>query len=98
MSINRKKYDVEFRREAVRLASDSDTTGRAVERDLGLYQGAISHWKKEFEQDPDNAFPGNGRMKPEQAEISRLNKELRKVKRERDILKKATAYFSKDAI
>ena len=98
MGSRRKKYDREFRIEAIRLASETGSTNTSVERDLGLYQGAISHWKKEFREDPDHAFPGGGKMKPEQEEIRRLRKELERTKRERDILKKAAAYFSMDSI
>ena len=47
-------------------------------------------------EDPAHAFPGAGQMKPEQAEIAQLKKEIRKLKAERDILKKAAAYFAKD--
>lgn len=98
MGTRRKKYDREFRLEAIRLASDPNTTAGVVERDLGLYQGAISHWKKEFKDNPVNAFPGQGRLKPEQEEIRCLRRELERTKRERDILKKAAAYFSMDSI
>jgi len=47
--------------------------------------------------DPQQAFPGQGRMKPEQVEIARLRREVLKLKAERDILKKATAYFAKES-
>jgi len=98
MSLLRKKYEPEFIREAVRLASEPGTTARSIEQDLGLYPGAISHWKRELAKDPLKAFPGKGRMKPEQEEIRRLRRELERTKRERDILKKAAAYFSMDTI
>ena len=49
-------------------------------------------------QDPRDAFPGNGVMKPEQAELERLRKEVAKLKMERDILKKAAAYFAKESM
>ncbi len=48
MGSRRKKYDREFRLEAIHPASDPNTTAGAVERDLVLYQGAISHWKKKY--------------------------------------------------
>jgi transposase len=58
----------------------------------------IRAWVKEFGEDPQQAFPGKGVMKPEQAEIERLKKEVAKLKMERDILKKAAAYFAKDSL
>jgi len=94
----RKVYSAEFRREAVRLAAEPDNKAREVERDLGLYQGAISRWKRELERDSHHAFPGKGHMKPLEEENRRLRRELERTQRERDILKKAAAYFSMDAV
>lgn len=62
MGMKRRKYDLEFRKEAVRLASKPDVTATKVERNLGLYQGAIGKWRQELETDPVNSFPGNGKM------------------------------------
>jgi transposase len=61
-------------------------------RDLGIHLNLLQRWIKAFEQDPAQAFPGQGQMKPEQAEIDRL----KKVTAERDILKKALGYFAKE--
>jgi transposase len=95
---SRKEYDGAFKREAVRLASEPGVRDRAVEKDLGLYQGAIRHWRSELEADPQQAFPGVGRLKPQDEEVRQLRRELERTKRERDILKKAAAYFSMDAV
>ena len=58
----------------------------------------LRKWVRELTADPQQAFPGNGVMKPEQAEIDRLRKEVAKLKMERDILKKAAAYFAKESM
>jgi hypothetical protein len=50
-----------------------------------------------FEADPQHSFPGHGQMKPEQLEIAQLKREVTKLKAERDILKKAAAYFAKES-
>jgi transposase len=52
---------------------------------------------KEFGADPKQGFPGHGQMKPEQLEIDRLRREVAKLKAERDILKKAAAYFARES-
>ena len=96
MSIKRKRYDAEFKREAVRLAEESDKGDSAIERDLGLYQGAIGTWRRALQQDFKDAFPGTGHMKPAEEEIRRLRRELEDVRQERDILKKAVAIFSRN--
>ena len=54
-------------------------------------------WVKRFADDPQHAFPGQGQMKPEQLEIAQLKREVTKLKAERDILKKAAAYFAKES-
>ena len=63
-SNSKRQYDAEFKKEAVRLADTSGKTNRQIERDLGLYQGAIGRWRKELEADPMDAFPGTGHQKP----------------------------------
>ena len=62
-----------------------------------MHQSHLRSWVKAFADDPAQAFPGQGQMKPEQLEIARLKRELTKLKAERDILKKAAAYFSKES-
>ena len=57
----------------------------------------LRKWVRQFADDPQHAFPGHGQMKPEQLEIERLRKEVAKLKAERDILKKAAAFFAREA-
>jgi transposase len=57
----------------------------------------LRKWIRELGPDPLHAFPGHGQMKPEQLEIERLRREVTKLKAERDILKKAAAFFAKEA-
>jgi transposase len=52
---------------------------------------------KQLADDPQHAFPGHGQMKPEQSEIAQLKREVARLKAERDILKKAAAYFAKES-
>ncbi len=67
-------------------------------RDLDVHENVLRKWVKDFGADPAQAFPGQGQMKPEQFEIERLRREVVKLKAERDILKKATAFFAREAI
>ncbi len=66
--------------------------------DLDVNHNMLRRWLKEFDADPNDAFPGLGQMKPEQLEIDGLRKEVARLKAWRDILKKAAAYFARDAI
>ena len=90
-----KRFDKEFKIEAVLLASEPGNTQSKIERDLGISQGIISRWKRELRKDGDQAFPGKGRLNPDD-ETRRLKRENERLRRERDILKKAVAIFSED--
>jgi len=91
-----KRYDKEFKIEAVRLASEPGNTQAQVQRELGIGQGVISRWKRELKADSEHAFPGKGHLKPQDEELHRLKRENERLRRERDILKKAVAIFSED--
>jgi transposase len=65
---------------------------------LEVHPNVLRKWAREMSVDPAQAFPGHGQMKPEQLEIERLKREVAKLKAERDILKKAAAFFARDAI
>ena len=91
-----KRYDKEFKIEAVRLASEPGNSQAGIERDLGIGQGVISRWKRELFKNGEQAFPGKGRLKPYDEDLRRLKRENERLRRERDILKKAVAIFSKD--
>jgi transposase len=67
-------------------------------RDLGVHQTVLRDWVKSFGNDPAQAFPGHGRQNPEAAKNARLKREVTRLKAERDILKKAAAYFAKESM
>ena len=98
MSVQRRNFPDSFKREAVDRVANSDLSVGSVARELGLHETVLRRWVREQTTDPQQAFPGNGVMKPEQAEIERLRKEVSKLKMERDILKKAAAYFAKESM
>lgn len=94
----RRQFSREFKVEAVKLVKERGVSIAQAARDLEVHQTMVRAWIRELATDPQEAFPGKGVMKPEQAEIERLRKEVAKLKMERDILKKAAAYFAKDSL
>jgi len=96
--MQRKKFSREFKLEAVNLVKERGVSISQAARDLEINHNMLRRWVKEFGADPTHAFPGLGQMKPEQLEIDRLRKEVAKLRAERDILKKAAAYFAKEVI
>ena len=92
----RKTYTREFKTEAVRLITEKGYSIAEASRNLGVEYSVMRRWKQQLSGDPDNAFPGKGRLKAPDEEMRRLKRELDRVKEERDILKKALAYFAED--
>lgn len=91
----RKTYDKEFKLDAVRLIVEEGRSVASVARDLGVNENSLHHWKKKYAEDGKEAFPGHGKLKPEDEELRRLKRELQIAREERDILKKAIAFFAK---
>ena len=96
--MERRKFTREFKLEAVRLIKERCVSYAQASQDLGVHTSQLRDWVKKFADDPQHAFPGQGQMKPEQLEIERLRREVHKLKTERDILKKAAAYFAREAL
>lgn len=67
-------------------------------KDLNIHENVLRKWVRELRDEPQEVFPGNGKQKAHDAEIARLRKEVAKRKTERDILKKAAAYFAKESM
>ena len=84
--MERRKFTREFKLEAVRLIKDRGVSYTQASTDLGVHQSQLRDWVKRFAEDPQQAFPGQGQMKPEQLEIARLKREVTKLRAERDIL------------
>ena len=85
----------EFKRDSVDLVVNKGMSSSNVGHDLGVHPNLIHVWRRRHFDDGDDAFVGKGNLKPEDAKLKQLQKELAEVKEERDILKKALAVFSK---
>ncbi len=94
MGKSRRKHSREFKLEAVKQVVDHGRPVSEVADALGINRNLLTRWKCQFEQDGDVAFPGHGRQTEAEAEIKRLKRELSIARQERDILKKAAAYFA----
>lgn len=91
----RRRYDRDFKLEAVRLSYESGRSVAGVARDLGISENVLHVWRAKLKQDGESVFPGKGHQSPEQEELRRLRRQLAEVTEERDILKKALAVFSR---
>jgi transposase len=97
MTKKRRKFGREFKQEAVALVVDQGYSNAEAGRSLGIRGNLIGRWKRQLEVEQGNAFPGHGKVTPEQQRICELEEENRRLRMEKDILKKATAFFAKES-
>lgn len=90
-----KRFSPEFKREALRRASEDEVTDKQICTELGISTRQLRRWRDEFRLLGADAFPGVGHSRDE--ELTRLKRELAKVKQERDFLKEAAAYFARES-
>ena len=90
----RRQFDRAFKLEAVKLSAREGRTVAEVARDLGVNENVLRRWRSELSQGGGEAFRGHGQRTTDAEELWRAQRELRKVTEERDILKKALAYFA----
>jgi len=90
----RKAYAPEFKLQAVTMITDQKLSVAEVARRLGVGEGLLHAWKKVVAKKGGGAFPGSGHLTPQEEEIRKLRAEVKRLEAERDILKKATAFFA----
>jgi transposase len=91
----RQRYSAEFKAEAVRMVRESGQAVSTMAKQMGIPPGTLAHWvDKDAERSARPAVDGEST----QAELARLRKEVAELRMERDILKKATAYFAKESL
>jgi transposase len=91
----RRKFTKEFKVEAVRLLGQPGMTVSKAAADLGVPENTLYRWRRELAEDGADAFRGQGRLRSDQEELARLRRENAELRMEREILKKATAFFAK---
>jgi transposase len=92
----RRKFDKSFKQEAAQLALRRERPLRSVAEGLGIAESVLGRWVREYQKDVGNAFPGNGRLKPEEEEMRRLRRDNVDLRTENAILKKVAAIFSRE--
>lgn len=93
-----KKHPREFKLEAVRTLRSGQHSATELARRLGVTESQLRDWNKEYENHKEQAFPGQGRRRNGKGdEVARLKRELERVTEERDILKKAMAFFARES-
>ena len=90
-----KRYSPEFKREALKRASEDGVTDKSVCEELGISLRQLARWRDQLRLHGEDAFPGSGRSRDE--ELTRLKRENAKLRRERDFLRDAAVFFAKES-
>ena len=96
MTQNRKHYSKQFKIDAVKLVTEQGYKVSEAARNLGIHHSSLRNWKKQLETDGNQSFPGKGHMTSDKEELYRLRKENKRLRMEREILKKAAAFFANE--
>ena len=97
MARQRRKYTSEFKVEAVKLITEKGYSVAEAARSLDIGETLLRSWKDAFQVQGESAFPGNGRLSAVEEELRRLRADNKRLLMEREILKKAAAFFAREA-
>ena len=97
MAKARRTFTPEFKVQAVKLVTEQGKSIAEVARDLDLSESLLRTWKRALDKDVDRAFPGKGNPPAHEEELRRLRAEVKRLTMERDVLKKATAFFARES-
>ena len=98
MARQRRRYTSEFKVEAVKLVTEKGYSVAEAARSLGVHETLLRSWKQALEAQGGQAFPGQGNPPAVEEELRRLRAENKRLLAERDILKKAAAFFAKEVL
>ena len=94
---NRQKYTKEFKKDAVKLAIEQGYSCHEVSQRLGIHQTNVSRWVREYRQENEPSVNGGATRSELETEVKRLHKETVRLRMEREILKKAAAFFANES-
>ena len=97
MESNRREFTREFKVEAVKMVTEGGHSVAEVARDLNVGRNLLSRWKRQLTDEPEQSFPGKGRLRPLEDENRRLRRALQRAEQERDFLKKAALWLAQEA-
>jgi transposase len=98
MARQRRTYTSEFKVEAVKLITEKGYSVAEAARSLDIGETLLRSWKISLQANGDQAFPGNGRLPAHEEELRRLRADVKRLLMEREILKKAAAFFAREAM
>lgn len=92
-----KRFEPEFKKDIVKLYINGDRTCSDLAQELGLHENTIYKWAQQYREDPEQAFPGSGNLKPDADELRKAQRKIKDLENEIAILKQAAVYFAKNS-
>jgi transposase len=92
----KREFSKEFKRDAISLVIEQGYSRIEAAKSLDLHSALLSRWIREYTEDGGDAFRGKGKLRPEQEELRQLREENKRLKMEKEILKKAAVFFAKE--
>ena len=92
-----KRFDSEFKKDIVKLYINGERTCTSLAEELGLHENTIYKWIQQYKEDPEQAFPGSGNLKPDADELRKAQRKIKELENEITILKSAAVYFAKNS-
>ncbi len=93
---SKRKFNIEYKKEIIKLVRERGNKVSEVAKDIGVSETTIRNWVKKYSEYGEEAFPGRGKLRTEDAEIREMKKKLKDLEEENAILKKAMGIFSRD--
>ena len=95
-TVKRQSYSKEFKQNAVRMVIKEGRRASEIARELDIQENMLYLWKRKYLEDQKGAFPGNGKLKSKDEYINQLERQVKRLQDERDILKKAAIFFAQE--
>jgi transposase len=92
-----KRFDSAFKKDIVKLYINGERTCPSLAEELGLHENTIYKWIQQYKEDPEQAFPGSGNLKPDADQLQKAQRKIKELENEIAILKQAAVYFAKNS-
>jgi len=92
-----KRFDPEFKKDIVKLYTNGDRTCASLAEEIGIHENTVYKWIQQYTDDPEQAFPGSGKLKPDEEEMRKAQRRIKELENEVAILKQAAVYFAKNS-
>ena len=92
-----KRFDPEFKKDIAKLYLHGEQTGVSLAEELGIHPNTVYKWAEQYNDDPEQAFPGSGRLKQDEDDLRKAHRKIKQLESEITILKQAAVYFAKNS-